>query len=383
MAANTIRSSVMLRLRMSGPRVLRDLIFLAGAAAILLTLGSVFRTTFEWDAVIRAEQAEEIVTLGLRWYVYSPHNVWLPAWQFLLTGVWLATGRNWPAVKVGEAISAVSAVLLAGYVWRFARVRGWNPYVAVAGLLASGTFVAYASQGMTDVLSTLLFFAATVYLLDYLEGTKPWSLLALTLVTSLNMLIRYEAWLFAAVMVLFLLGLSAARRSRRFFLGALGFGAVASFIVAGWLYYNYATTGSMLAFAQWVSGDNLHLTFSWFHSLTGTATQLLVVLTAATGVLWVLLLGSFLPWRESWQRLFGLLSVSYLIFYAYSLYAGYNSGWAREMLYLLPLSAVALSSLKLPNRLVICILLACAVVGVYSFSYYVSMAALYTGPCCP
>jgi hypothetical protein len=86
---------------------------------------------------------------------------------------------------------------------------------------------------MTDVLSALLLFAGAICLLDYLESPKRSSFIAPTLITSFNMLIRYEAWQFAAIMVLFLVGYSVERRPSRLLLRAVALGVVASAIVTG------------------------------------------------------------------------------------------------------------------------------------------------------
>ncbi len=354
-----------------------------GVAAAILGVNALFHTTWEWDAVVRGFQGEEIVQFGTGWYFASPHYVWLPLWQFLLAGLWFLTGEAWPAVKLGTVVSALSAGLLVFLVSRFAASRGWNGRVAVVGLLTSGTFIAYAGQNMTDVLSATLFFASVVCLLDYLETPSALSVVALAAATSLNMLLRYEAWVFAALMVLFLAGYALSRRSYRLATGSVAVAAPAIAVAGAWLFYNRMVSSSIVGFSGWIFTNNAHQALPWFLSAGGTAAQLLVVLVLGTGILWLCLFYACAALKEDWQRLFAILASVYLLSFAYSLYTGYGSGWPRQMLYLLPLSALSLASPRFSGRTRYAVLLVSAMVGVIAFASDAMLAAQYTGPCCP
>jgi hypothetical protein len=360
----------------------KPLAILLLSAACFLALDSAIPTTWEWDAVGRAVQAQDLANYGVSWY-FPSHFGWLPFWQFLLAGLWIMTAKIWPAVTMGTVVSSLSAGLLILLVARFAQKHGWDTRVAVIALLTSGTFVAYSGQSMTDVLSALLLFSSVFLLLEYIA--KPqWNNLALLIcVTSLNMLLRYEAWFFTAVMILFILWISSSRKSRKLFRASIVLITVSGLIVASWMYLSWFASGYALGFETMLLANNGHQLFPWFSNIVTTASQLFVAMTLATGLLWVCLCYACYSWKEDWQKLFILLFGVYLTYFAYSLYVGYNSGWAREMLYFLPLGSVSLASTRLSTRFKYVILIACAVIGVIAFSQNAVLASHYGGPCCP
>jgi hypothetical protein len=293
------------------------------------------------------------------------------------------TGTFWPAVKLGTVVSALSAGVLVLLVARFSKRHGWNQYVAIAALLTSGTFIAYSGQSMTDVLSVLLFFAGVLSLLEYVGTPRSFGLFMLVGFSCLNMLLRYEGWIFSAVMILFLLYLCVSEKSSRFLLPAAILGIVSSAVIASWLYLNLVGSGSLFGFNDWILDNNGHQTFLWLQNLPQSFAQELVALTFATGVLWISLFYACVPWKENWQKLFLLMSAVYMISFGYSLYTGLNSGWPRQMLYLLPLGAVSLASPKFSTRISYLILAICIIIGAVAFAQNAILASHYAGPCCP
>ncbi len=320
-------------------------------STVSLLIGTYFPVGWELDAGTRAEQALFIAQRGPYWYFFQGfgqgYYVWLPLWQFLLAGIYLLTGIN--PTQGGIIVSAVSAGLIGLMVSWILKARGFARNKQLLGallLLTSGYFVAYASQGMTDVFSGMLFLGSIYCFYVFVESRSTKHLAIASVLTLLNVTTRYEAWLFLLVTIGYA-GFLFLRRTLDWkgMIRVLIYAAPSVFFVFLWLYYNLLVSGSYLGFAVWIAQNVMNSPPPVYHNSLATFTNYASALLLSNGLLWVPLV----DYRGttdavSFQRFGSALFAVYSAYFLYSTYAGLSDGWVRFMLYFLPLSAVGLLS---------------------------------------
>jgi hypothetical protein len=358
-------------LRASGPRI--ALFSLTSSIAILI--GIYFNVTWELDAATRAEQAVYIAQRGAYWYLFQGfgqgYYVWLPLWQFLLAAIYLLTRIN--TTLVGIAVSAASLgfiSLITVSALKRAGFDGRRQVLGVALLLTSGYLVAYASQGMTDVFSTMLLFGTIYYLFLYLESHSPRCLAVASLLTLLNVMTRYEAWLFLAITLVYALYSFAGKKmSRRTMVNIAIYAIPSALFICTWLYYNELVSGSFFGFASWIARNASTSPPAFAHNPVLTLANLAEVLLLSNGLLWLALVdirrrGAIPPM----VKFAAIPFAAYSAYFLYSTYIGFSDGWVRFYLYFAPFSVLAFVSKDYRNETFYLILGISVILGIVGFA---------------
>lgn len=350
--------------------------------AVEVLLSRVANTTWEWDAVTRAQQAHEIVQNGPAWHLFHPgaNGVWLPLWQYLLAGLQWATRLN--PLFLGELVSALAAGATALYVAALAQpARAPEMKPSTLLLLSSGCYVAYASQAMTESFAVALFVAGAYHALRHAGGGGWAHALAASLTLLLHGMTRYEGWMFAVLAGGWLATRPWTAPGHRPSLAHAGASALlvsgpTLLFAAWWCFYNRSVTGHFDGFSRWIFTNNDHDSFWFYRSIPLTGLVLIRNLLFACGLLWLFLPGDPCAapdgWRWRWRtderrQLFTLLAAGLALFFVRSAFTGYNSGWVRHFLYLHPLSVAAVVQSE-PSRLRRGAIIGSVALGVVSFA---------------
>jgi len=300
------------------------------------------------------------------------YYVWLPLWQFVLAGLYLATGID--TMLGGIVVSATSLgfmSLITVLVLKRAHFDRRHQILGATLLLTSGYLVAYASQGMTDVFSAMLLFGSTYYLFLYLGSGSGRYLAGASVLTLLNAMTRYEAWLFLVIALFYALYLFASRRLTRGTLFNIILYSVPSvFFILIWLYYNELVSGSFFGFASWISRNVVQFPPAFSYSPMMTLLNFAEVLLLSNGLFWLALVD--FSGKETvvtaMTRFGALLFLGYSVFFLYSTYVGFSNGWVRLYLYFVPFSVVSFMSKDYRGEVFYLILGISIVLGILGFA---------------
>mgnify|MGYP001044997285 CR=1 FL=1 len=364
-----------------------------GLFAIFETiLGQALNTTWEWDAVTRSMQGYEIAAKGIGWYFSegNGHYVWLPFWQLLMGFAYSFFHIN--TILIGEVASALCAGGTAVYVFVFLRKFGLDETQSILGsmmLLTFGHYVAYSSQAMTESLSVLLFFACLYHLYLYFDTGSLGNLGIASLASLVNVATRYEAWFFLALIIGFMFfSLRFSQNPRFRFVNVVHvvlFALPSITFIGLWLEYNLMMAGTIFGFRDWILAHNAHESLMFYKDWGYTLIVVLGNLFFALGTFWMSIIEQ-LKQLESRKRriqdnmlvLFGLLFLGYIIYFAYSVFTGFNIGWPRHYLYFVPLSIIAFMLNKFEKKPASYVLLIFNIVlGIVAFAYNVQAHNLY------
>jgi hypothetical protein len=314
-------------------------------------IGVYFNVGWELDAATRAQQALYIAQRGAYWYLFQGfgqgYYVWLPLWQLLLAGIYLLTRISTPLI--GIAVSATSLGLISATTVSALKRTGFDgrrQALGVALLLTSGYLVAYASQGMTDVFSTMLLFGTVYCLFVYLETRSSRYVAAASLLTLLNVMTRYEAWLFLLIALSSSLYLFLAKKmSRMTMINIIVYAIPSVLFIFIWLYYNDLVSGSFFGFASWIAQNVSTAPPAFDHNPVLTLQNFAEALLLSNGLFWLALLdvrrrGTTAPMLKFATIVFAVYSAYFL----YSTYIGFSSGWVRLFLYFVPFSVLSFMS---------------------------------------
>ncbi len=319
--------------------------------SIGILVGIYFNVTWEFDAATRAEQALFLAQRGAYWYFFvgfgQGYYVWLPLWQFLLAGIYILAGIN-PTLG-GILVSAASAGFIGLIVLSILKRGGLNrprQFLGAILPLTSGYFVAYSSQGMTDIFSTMLLFGSIYYFLLYVESRAARYLALASVLTLLNAMTRYESWLFLVVTLSYALFLTARKTLDWRTMLKVVLYAVPSFLfMMVWLYYNFLASGNFLGFAAWISRNVLTSPPAFYRDFTLTIANFAFVLLLSNGLLWLTLVDvRGAGTTTSFATLGAILFTVYSAYFTYSTFIGFNAGWVRFFLYFVPFSVVSFIS---------------------------------------
>ncbi len=352
-----------------------------------LVLSRFMNTTWEWDAAVRGQQALELATKGWNWYFFegNGHYVWLPLWQFLLAALFSISKLN--PLFWGETISALSSGVITVYVISFVtKISGKKENIWLAGplLLTSGYYVAYGSQAMTDLFSAALLIVSLFHTMEYVRDRRLRDLTISSLALLLNSMTRYEGWFFALILGAYLMWKNDRRQKSEILRGFTRFAMLllpTAIWVLVWLLYNQTMSGTLFGFENWIFENNGHETWSYFLSWPPTFLLLLRDLFLGTGSFWLFLIRPIFAKsnarnRPDELRFFAILALLYSVYFVYSAFTGYNSGWVRHFLYVYPLSVVAISQRKLGGREWLAVMISIGL-GLFSFGENVSLHDAY------
>jgi len=325
--------------------------FLCLTTAMAVLIGIYFNVNWEFDAATRAQQALSLAQRGPYWYFFQGfgqgYYVWLPLWQFLLAGMYLLTSIN--TAMLGTAVSATSLGFISLITVSALKRAGFDGRRQVIGttlLLTSGYLVAYASQGMTDVFSTMLLLGTVYYLFLYLETHSARYLAFASLLTLLNVMTRYEAWLFLAITLLYALySFVGKRMSGRTMTNVVMYAVPSALFICTWLYYNKLESGSAFGFASWMAQNISTDPPASVHNPLLTLAGLARVLLLSNGAFWLALVdtrnrGKIVPTIKFAAVAFAVYSGYFLC----STYLGLSDGWVRFYLYFVPFSVLSFMS---------------------------------------
>jgi hypothetical protein len=223
---------------------------------------------------------------------------------------------------------------------------------------------------MTDVFSTMLLFGSIYLLFLYFESNSSRYLVAASTLTLLNVMTRYEAWLFLAVTLLYALYSFADKKiSGRTLANVVIFAIPSALFISVWLYYNELVSGSFLGFASWIAQNVSSDPPAFAHSPVLTFANLGEVLFLSNGVLWLALVdvrrrGRIAPMLKFSTMLFAV----YTAYFLYSTYVGFSDGWVRFYLYFVPFSVLAFMSKDYGKKTFYLILGISVVLGVVGFA---------------
>ena len=364
--------------------------------ALERTLACFVPTTYEWDVLTRALIAWEMATKGLVDYVLiRRETVWLPGYMLVEAGLFRLTKAN--PVVLGEFVSAVSAGLIAGYVYLLGRLVGVTERQArqaPALLLVSGYALAYFSQGMTEAFATWLFAGALYHLLQARASGSRWHTFAAAAYLLVHAMTRWEGILYLA-----LIPAALVVMNWRFF--GKNWGALFSLIYKLCLPAGLFA-GGWLLYARWARGNGLDgvnrvrdivqqapLSFvgNPFFSLGLGA----MGLVATSGGLWLAIAPHLQPLLRPrgkegpvtaeqhnliFLALLGWLHVAWVCTFSY---AGLLAGWPRHLLYVLPLTAVLFSAVKWENATKRRLLGLSIFCGIVAFAVNVGLHQVYLG----
>ena len=351
-------------------------------------LGQALNTTWEWDAVTRSMQGYEIATKGVDWYFFegNGHYVWLPFWQLLIGLAHSFFRVN--TILIGEAMSALCAGGTAVYVFVFLRKFGLDENRSILGsmmLLTFGHYVAYSSQAMTESLSVLLFFACLYHLYQYFNSTSLKSLGIASVASLVNAATRYEAWFFLALIIGFVLFSLQNQRFRFVNIVHIVLFAVPSIVFIGlWLEYNLVMAGTIFGFRDWILAHNGHESLIYYKNAGYTLIVVLGNLFFALGAFWMSIIDQLKQLgsrkrgvQDSMLVLFALLFLGYFVYFAYSVFSGFNLGWPRHYLYFVPISTTTFMLNKFEKPASYVLLVFNIVLGMVAFAYNVQAHILY------
>jgi hypothetical protein len=365
-----------------GPRITRALHASGMQVAVFslttvmgIMIGAYFNVTWENDAATRAQQALYIAQRGAYWYFFQGfgqgYYVWLPLWQFLLAWMYLLTRIS--TALLGIAVSATSfgiISLITVSALKRAGFDGRRQVLGAALLLTSGYLVAYASQGMTDVFSTMLLFGTVYYLFLYLESHLSRCLVVASLLTLLNVMTRYEAWLFLAITLLYALYSFVGKKiGGRTMVNLIAYAVPSAIFICVWLYYNELVSGSFFGFASWIARNVSPDPSAFVNNPVLTLARLAEVLLLSNGLFWLALVdlrrrGAIAPMLKFAAILFAV----YTAYFFYSTYVGFSNGWVRLYLYFVPFSVVSFMSKNYRDDVFYLILSISVVLGIIGFA---------------
>ena len=369
--ASLSASRVTRALREIGPQVLSFSL----PASIGVLIGVYFNVAWEYDAATRAQQASLIAQLGAHWYFFQGfgqgYYVWLPLWQLLLAGIYLLTRVN--TTLIGIVVSATSLGLISLITVSALKKAGFDKRRQALGaglLLTSGYLVAYSSQGMTDVFSAMLLLGSVYCLFLWLESHSSRYLAVASLLTLLNVMTRYEAWLFLAITLLYAFYLFVRMKtSLRRLAEIIAYAIPSALFILVWLYYNELVSGSYFGFANWITQSVSQNPPTFVHNPVLTLANLAEVLLLSNGLFWLAL--ADVRHREAITpvvKFATILFAVYTVFFLYSTYLGFSNGWVRLYLYFVPFSVVSFMSKNYKRDVFYLILGISVVLGVIGFS---------------
>ena len=182
-------------------------------------------------------------------------NTWLPLHMAaMLPTVWI----DWMfrSGAAGILVSLIALVATTFYAHRFIFVLTGSQAGAAIGalaLLGSLNFTYMAATPMSEVPFTALYTAGWYYLLCWAKGRTLGNLVKAALFVAASAMVRYDGWFSLFVGVLFIAIISVNRADRRWSIRAeaeiIAFGAIVSFPVFLWAYYNWQIFGHPLSFA--------------------------------------------------------------------------------------------------------------------------------------
>jgi 4-amino-4-deoxy-L-arabinose transferase-like glycosyltransferase len=237
-------------------------------------------------------------------------------------------------------------------------------------LLTSGYLVAYSSQGMTDVFSAMLLLGSVYCLFLWLESHSSRYLAVASLLTLLNVMTRYEAWLFLAITLLYAFYLFVRMKtSLRRLAEIIAYAIPSALFILVWLYYNELVSGSYFGFANWITQSVSQNPPTFVHNPVLTLANLAEVLLLSNGLFWLALadvrhIEAITPVVKFATILFAV----YTVFFIYSTYLGFSNGWVRLYLYFVPFSVVSFMSKNYKRDVFYLILGISVVLGVIGFS---------------
>jgi hypothetical protein len=159
---------------------------------------------------------------------------------------------------------------------------------------------------------------------------------------------RYEAWFFLIIVVVFMLfSLVLSKNMNLKFTHIILFALPSIVFIGLWLEYNLVMTGNIFAFKDWIFTNNGHDNFIFYRNIGYTLILILWNLFFTLGTFWMSIPVHLRQITNSNRRvqdniliLFGLIFLAYIAYFAYSMFTGFNNGWSRELLYLVPLSII-------------------------------------------
>jgi hypothetical protein len=294
----------------------------------------------------------------------------------LLAGIYFLTGIS--TTVIGIVVSATSLGIISAITVSALKRAGFDQrrqFLGAALLLTSGYLVAYASQGMTDAFSTMLLFGAVYCLFIYIESQSSRFLVAASILTLLNVLTRYEAWLFLAVTMLYAFTMFVLKKlGGRTMLNMVMYAIPSALFICIWLYYNELVSGSFFGFAAWISQSVSSSPPVFAHNPALTFVNFAEAVLLSSGLFWFALIDvrrrrTIAPMIKFAAILFAMYSV----FLFYSMYVGFSNGWVRLFLYFVPFSVVAFVSKSYRDEMLYLVVGISIALGMIGFAQNVIM----------
>ena len=309
---------------------------------------------FERDTYSHVTLIQEIV--GYRVYLpyFGREYMWLPSFHYLGAFLYLFFAKSLAPVYVARFIISLSSALTLFVVYRWLKDLNvefsWR-VVTVLLIGLNGYWLSYSCQSMTDVFSVSLLTGWLYFLELYLKHSQMKHLFLASTLALMNVMTRYEAWLFMAISTVFLLVrskrvLAIPRNLKRNLVSCTIFALPSIAFISFWLAYNFLGKQDPLYFIHILTE------FSWsgfnvpyYHDLGKVMLILFGNLLFASGLLWLF---PFLEaYKGSYRALFSRFSVlmsTYLLLLIPQLYIGANTGHVRHWLFLFPLSSIGFAA---------------------------------------